>query len=145
FYYYFDQYHHIIRRNKTSVAVLTWQETTTELKQLADDVYQFFGLGCRNVTKVYVPREYDFKSLLSAFRKYDYLADHHKYRNNYDYNFAINILNSKFYMTNGSILLIEGTSIFSPISQLNYEYYASSNELLLSLYNNHHIQVSVGK
>jgi hypothetical protein len=145
FEYYFGKYRHIIRRNKTSVAVLTGNETKTELEELAGDVYQFFGLGCRNVTKLYVPRGYDFEALLTAFKKYNYLADHHKYKNNYDYNLAIHLLNSKFYMTNGSILLIEDSSIFSPISQLNYEYYASRDELLSSLYNNQDIQGIIEK
>jgi hypothetical protein len=145
FEYYFGKYPHIIRRNKTSVAVLTGNETTTELEELAGDVYQFFGLGCRNVTKLYVPSGYDFGSLLTAFKKYNYLADHHKYKNNYDYNLTIHILNNKFYMTNGSILLIEESSVFSPISQLNYEYYASRDELLSSLYNNQDIQGIVEK
>jgi hypothetical protein len=145
FEYYFGKYPHIIRRNKTSVAVLTGNETKTELEELAGDVYQFFGLGCRNVTKLYVPTGYDFVPLLTAFRKYNYLADHHKYKNNYDYNLAIHILNNKFYMTNGSILLIEGSSIFSPISQLNYEYYASRDGLLSSLYNNQDIQGIIEK
>jgi hypothetical protein len=145
FEYYFGKYPHIIRRNKTSVAVVNGKETKTELEQLANDVYEFFGLGCRNVTKLYVPAAYDFESLLSAFKKYDYLADHHKYKNNYDYNLTVHILNNKFYMTNGSILLIEDSSIFSPISQLNYEYYASSDELLSSLYHNQDIQGIVEK
>jgi hypothetical protein len=79
FEYYFGKYPHIIRRNKTSVAILTGNETKNELEGLADDVYQFFGLGCRNVTKIYVPRKYAFEALLSVFKKYDYLADHHKY------------------------------------------------------------------
>ena len=145
FEYYFGKYPHIIRRNKTSVAVLTGNETITELEELAEDVYQFFGLGCRNVTKLYVPEGYDFVSLLTAFKKYNYLADHHKYKNNYDYNLAIHLLNNKYYMTNGSILLIEDASIFSPISQLNYEFYASRDELLSSLYNNQDIQCIIGK
>jgi hypothetical protein len=145
FEYYFGKYPHIIRRNKTSVAVVNGKETKTELEQLANDVYEFFGLGCRNVTKLYVPAAYDFESLLSAFKKYDYLADHHKYKNNYDYNLTVHILNNKFYMTNGSILLIEDSSIFSPISQLNYEYYASRDELLSSLYQNQEIQGIVEK
>ena len=145
FEYYFGKYPHIIRRNKTSVAVLTGNETKTELEELAGDVYQFFGLGCRNVTKLYVPKGYDFESLLTVFKKYNYLADHHKYKNNYDYNLALHILNNKFYMTNGSILLIEDSSIFSPISQLNYEYYASRDELLSSLYNNQDIQGIIEK
>ena len=145
FEYYFGKYRHIIRHNKTSVAVLTGNETKTEVEELAGDVYQFFGLGCRNVTKLYVPTAYDFEALLTAFKKYNYLADHHKYKNNYDYNLAIHLLNNKFYMTNGSILLIEDSSIFSPISQLNYEYYASSDELLSSLYNNQEIQGIIEK
>jgi hypothetical protein len=140
FEYYFAKYPHIIRRNKTSVAVLNGNETRIELEKLADDVYQFFGLGCRNVTKIYVPAEYNFESLLAAFEKYNYLADHHKYKNNYDYNLAIHILNNKFYMTNGSVLLIEDASIFSPISQLNYEYYDNKARLLSSLYDNQDIQ-----
>jgi len=145
FEYYFGKYRHIIRRNKTSVAVLTGNETKTDLEGLAGDVYQFFGLGCRNVTKLYVPKGYDFGSLLEVFKKYDYLADHHKYKNNYDYNLTLHILNNKFYMTNGSILLVEDSSIFSPISQLNYEYYASRDELLSSLYNNQDIQGIIEK
>jgi len=145
FEYYFGKYPHIIRRNKTSVAVLAGNETKAELEELAGDVYQFFGLGCRNVTKLYVPTGYDFEPLLTVFKKYNYLADHHKYKNNYDYNLAIHLLNNKFYMTNGSILLIEDTSLFSPISQLNYEYYASRNELLSSLYNNQDIQGIIEK
>jgi len=145
FEYYFGKYRHIIRRNKTSVAVLTGNETKADLEGLAGDVYQFFGLGCRNVTKLYVPKEYDFGSLITVFKKYNYLADHHKYKNNYDYNLTLHILNNKFYMTNGSILLVEDSSIFSPISQLNYEYYASRDELLSSLYNNQDIQGIIGK
>ena len=145
FEYYFGKYRHIIRRNKTSVAVLTGNETKADLEGLAGDVYQFFGLGCRNVTKLYVPKGYDFGSLLEVFKKYNYLADHHKYKNNYDYNLTLHILNNKFYMTNGSILLVEDSSIFSPISQLNYEYYASRDELLSSLYNNQDIQGIIEK
>jgi hypothetical protein len=145
FEYYFGKYPHIIRRNKTSVAILTGNETNRDLEELAGDVYQFFGLGCRNVTKLYVPKGYDFEPLLTGFKKYNYLAGHHKYKNNYDYNLALHILNNKFYMTNGSILLIEDSPIFSPISQLNYEYYASGDELLSSLYKNQDIQGIIGK
>jgi hypothetical protein len=144
FEYYFGKYPHIIRRNKTSVAVLTGHETDDELVKLADDVYQFFGLGCRNVTKIYIPAGYNFEPLLASFKKYNYLADHHKYKNNYDYNLAIHILNNKFYMTNGSVLLVQDASIFSPISQLNYEYYANRNSLLSSLHDNPEIQCIVG-
>jgi hypothetical protein len=145
FEYYFAKYRHIIRRNKTSVAVLNGNETNNELEKLADDIYQFFGLGCRNVTKIYVPLKYNFEPLLAAFKKYNYLADHHKYKNNFDYNLTIHILNNKFYMSNDSLLLVEDVSIFSPISQVNYEYYTDRNALLSSLYDNQEIQCIVAE
>lgn len=144
FEYYFGRYPHLIRRNKTSVAILTANESNYELEQLANDVCQFFGLGCRNVTKLYVPGGYDFEPLLAAFTKYNYLADHHKYKNNYDYQLALLILNNKFYMTNGSVLLVEDPSIFSPISQLNYEYYSGQSSLATSLNGNEEVQCIVG-
>jgi hypothetical protein len=144
FEYYFGKYPHIIRRNRTSVAILTGKETNDELEKLADDVYLYFGLGCRNVTKIYVPKEYDFIPLLNAFKKYNYLADHYKYKNNYDYNLTLHILNKKIYMSNGSILLAEEASIFSPISQLNYEFYDDKNSILSSLKTNSDLQCIVG-
>jgi len=121
--YYFGKYPHIIRRNRTSVAVLTGEESWEELEALADDVYLYFGLGCRNVTQVLVPENYDFLRLLEAFRKYDYLSDLAKYKHNYDYQLTILILNKKYYMTNESIILTEDGSPFSPISVLHYAYY----------------------
>ncbi|MBL7737629.1 MAG: acyl-CoA reductase [Chitinophagaceae bacterium] len=145
FEYYFKKYPHIIRRNRTSVAVLSGDETKEELLQLADDVYLYFGLGCRNVTKIYVPKDYDFIPLLKAFDKYNYLADNHKYKNNYDYNLAIHILNKKIYMSNPSILLVEDSSPFSPVSQLHYEFYDNTNELASSLKQNTSIQCIAGK
>jgi hypothetical protein len=145
FEYYFNRFPHIIRRNRTSVSVLTGNETTEELVALADDVYMYFGLGCRNVTKIYVPENYDFVPLLEAFRKYNWMADHHKYKNNYDYNLAIHLLNKNYYMTNGSILLIEDPSFFSPISQLNYEFYAPQEDPVAKLTGNEDIQCLVGK
>lgn len=145
FAYYFGKYPHIIRRNRTSVAILTGLETEQELRQLADDVYLYFGLGCRNVSKIYVPEQYDFVPLLEAFKKYSYLADHHKYKNNYDYNLAIHILNNQFYMTNGSVILVENKSVFSPISQLHYEYYTDAAALQKELQNNLDLQCVISK
>jgi Acyl-CoA reductase (LuxC) len=145
FEYYFGKYPHIIRRNRTSVAVLEDKETKDELEKLADDVYLYFGLGCRNATKIYVPVGYDFVPMLTAFKRYDYLSDHHKYKNNYDYNLALHLLNKKYYMTNGSILLIEEPSLFSPISQLNYEFYNNKKELIALLQNMNDIQCIIGE
>ena len=145
FEYYFGRYPSIIRRNRTSVAILTGKEDKDELEKLSDDVYQYFGLGCRNVTKIFIPKNYDFVPFLDAFRKWDHLADHHKYKNNYDYNLAIHILNNQYYMTNGSIILVENKSAFSPISQLHYEYYANENEARNKLKGDLSIQCIVSK
>lgn len=145
FEYYFKNYPTIIRKNRTSVAILEGTETKEELEALANDVYQYFGLGCRNITKLYVPEQYDFIPLLDAFRKYDWLINHHKYKNNYDYNLAIHILNNKYYMTNGSIMLVEDASPFSPISQLHFEYYTNEDEVRMKLLPDENIQCVVGK
>ena len=144
FEYYFKKYPHIIRRNRTAVAVLDGNETTGELEKLADDVHLYFGMGCRNVTKIFVPKEYDFIPMLSAFKKYDHFKDHNKYKNNYDYNLALHILNGKFYMSNESIILLENLSIFSPISQLNYEFYTDKKIVAESLRTLNDLQCAVG-
>jgi len=146
FEYYFAKYPHIIRRNRTSVAWLTGEETMTELEALADDVYQYFGLGCRNVTQLYVPENYDFLSLLEAFRKYNYLAQLSKYKHNYDYQLTLLILNKKTYMSNGSILLTADDTPFSPISVLHYTYYRPGDPLPDTLSGHHpDIQTVVGR
>jgi hypothetical protein len=121
--YYFAKYPHIIRRNRTSVAILSGDETEEALQLLADDVHLYFGMGCRNVTKLFVPAGYNFEPMLQAFRKYSYFIDHHKYKNNFEYYLAISLLNNQYYMTNGSVLLLENSGYFSPISVLHYEYY----------------------
>ncbi len=143
FEYYFQKYPHIIRKNRTAVAIISGTETKTALEELADDVYIYFGLGCRNVTKIFVPEGYDFIPLLDAFRKYDHLIENHKYKHNYDYNLAMHIVNQKFYMTNGSIILSENPSVFSPVSQLNYEYYTNT-DAIYELLNPEDIQAITG-
>lgn len=143
--YYFSRYPHIIRRNRTSVAVLSDSDTVEDLSRLADDVYLYFGLGCRNVTKLFVPEQYDFLPLLEAFNRYAHLAEHHKYKNNYDYRLAVLMINRLYYMTNGSILLHENASPFSPISQLHYEYYRDAEALRQRLQNDADIQCIVGR
>jgi hypothetical protein len=112
---------------------------------LADDVHLYFGLGCRNVTKIYVPAKYDFVPLLNAFKKYSYFSDHTKYRNNYDYNLALLIMNNVYYMTNESILLVESEQLFSPISQLNYGFYTAIDQIRPALKNDKNIQCIVGQ
>lgn len=145
FEYYFSKYPHIIRKNKTSVAVLTGDESREEIHFLADDIQLYFGSGCRNITKLYVPEGYDFLRLLDALKKYDYLIDFHKYKHNFDYQLALLIMNNKAYMNNGSIILTENESVFSPISRVNYEYYSDKNKLIENLQNNESIQCIVGQ
>lgn len=120
---YFAKYPHIIRKNRTSVAVLTGKETDKELEAVADDVHQFYGLGCRNVTKIYVPEGYDFTVLLKAFEKYAYFSESHRYKNNFDYQLSIILLNKQQFMSNGTTLLVENNSAHSPISVLHYSFY----------------------
>ena len=144
FEFYFQKYPHIIRKNRTSVAVLSGKESNEELEKLADDVYCYFGLGCRNVTKLFVPEGYDFLPLLDAFKKYDHLINHNKYKNNFDHNLSLHILNNRFYMTNGSIILVEDASVTSPISQLNFEYYKNVEDVRKILHDNDAIQCVVG-
>ena len=141
---YFGKYPHIIRKNRSSAAILTGKESAVELQKLSDDIHLYFGLGCRNVTKIFVPEGYDFVPLLAAFDTYKYFEDHHKYKNNYDYQLSILLLNNQFYMTNGSTLLTKNSSMFSPISQLYYETYSSSNEVESTLKNNPELQCLVG-
>jgi len=144
FQYYFSRFPHIIRRNRTSAAIITGNETPEDLSALADDVYLYFGLGCRNVTMLYVPENYDFVPLLEAFKKYNYLFDLHKYKNNYDYQLAMLMINREHYMTNGSIILRKNTSLFSPVSVLNYDTYQDPVTLVASLRSNLSVQCILG-
>lgn len=143
--YYFGRYPSIIRKNKTSVAVLSGMENEEQLRLLADDVFLYFGLGCRNVTQIYVPEEYDFTGLLAAFSKYDRLKDHDKFKNNYDYNLALLIMNNRKYMSNDNLVLVEGDYLFSPVSQLYYSFYKNEKDLCESLAANESVQCIVGK
>lgn len=142
---YFGRYPNIIRRNKTSVAILSGNETSEELRALADDIHLYFGLGCRNITKLYVPSGYDFLPLINSFESYKYFAEHHKFKNNFDYQLSILLLNNIYYMTNGATLLSENKNIFSPISHVYFEYYDDRDKLLKDLEANNDIQCIVGK
>lgn len=137
---YFARFPHIIRKNRTSVAVLDGSETAEELEALSDDVCSYFGLGCRNITKIFVPEGYDFEKLLPAFNKYKEHRDHNKYRNNFDFQLAIFLLNKVEYMTNDSILLVPGESPFAAISVLHYETYTDKETLMHTLIRNDDLQ-----
>ncbi len=142
---YFGKYPNIIRKNKTSVAILTGKETNEELGELAKDIHYYFGLGCRNVTKIYVPTEYDFIPLLKAFDNFKFLSENHRYMNNYDYQLSILLINGIQYMTNGTTLLSENPSLFSPISVLHYEHYQFVENVMADLQTNNDVQCIVAE
>jgi hypothetical protein len=124
FEYYFKGAKKIIRKNRRSVAVLDGTESATELKGLADDVFAYFGLGCRNVSKLFLPKGYDLNKLFEAFFSYSHVVEHKKYGNNYDYNKAIFLMGSNKLVENGFLLMKEDKSLLSPTAMLYYEYYA---------------------
>jgi len=130
FNYYFRHIPRIIRKNRTACAILEGNESKTVLADLAKDVFTYFGLGCRNVTKLYVPENYNFETILHVFEERGKTAAlNHKYVNNYDYNKSILLVNGVPHLDNGFILLKEDTSLFSPISMLHFEKYESIEEL----------------
>lgn len=126
---YFGKYPHIIRRNRNGIAVLSGEETAEELHELGKDVFRYFGLGCRNVSKAYVPRGYDFEPLLEALHEYRQIVLHNKYKNNFDYNYALHTLNKEGFKANGCILLREDPSLQSRIASLHYEFYDSPESI----------------
>jgi hypothetical protein len=134
FEYYFRDKPKIIRKNRTSIAVLNGTESRESLKNLENDIFAYYGLGCRNVSKVFVPQNHDFIPLLSALEeKVSKVSENHKYNNNYDYNKSIYLINGVKHLDNGGLLLTESKELVSPISVLYYEEYESEEKLLARL------------
>jgi hypothetical protein len=133
FEYYFGKVPHIIRKNRNSIAVITGDETQTELQALGADIFDYFGLGCRNVSKLYVPENYDFKSFFESIQSYQGISDHHKYLNNYDYNKSIFLVNGDPHLDNGFLLLKADEKLASPLAVLHYEHYRDLNQLSQNL------------
>lgn len=123
FEYYFSNKPNIIRKNRNSLAILTGNENDRDLQNLSDDVFNFFGLGCRNVSKIFVPKNYNFDRLFRNFEKYRFIENHNKFINNYTYHKAIFLMNNTKHFDNGFILLKEDQKIQSPLSVLYYSYY----------------------
>lgn len=124
FEYYFGRVAHIIRKNRNSVAVLAGNESKAELAQLGHDIFDYFGLGCRNVSKLYVPEGYDFSTFFEGIEHFNPLFNHHKYNNNYDYNKSIYLVNQDKHLDNGFLLVKEDQRMSSPLATLYYERYA---------------------
>lgn len=121
FEFYFRNIPHIIRKNRSSIALINGLETDEQLIALGNDVFSYFGLGCRNVSKLFVPAGYDFVRLLGLWETYQDVFNHHKYANNYEYNKSILLVNRTPHLDNGFLLLTENTALVSPISVVYYE------------------------
>jgi hypothetical protein len=123
FEYYFSKVPHIIRKNRNSVAVLTGIETTEQLYNLGHDIFDYFGLGCRNVSKLLVPQNYDFIPFFEAIEPYHAIINHHKYNNNYDYNKSIYLVNREKHLDNGFLLVKQDDRMVSPLAVVYYQNY----------------------
>jgi len=147
FEYYFKDIPKIIRKNRNSVAVLDAAISADDLKLLADDVFTYFGLGCRNVSRVFFPKGFDITTLIDAFEHYNYVGNHHKFANNYTYHKAILLMNLDKHLDNGFMLFREHPAsdigIKAPLSQLYYSFYEDKNNLLKDLKNSDTIQCIV--
>lgn len=130
FEYYFGKYPNLIRKNRTSIAVLNGKETETELKELGKDVFYYFGLGCRNVSKLYVPEGYMFDKLFEAMFDFKYVIDNKKYNNNYEYNRAIYLLDLIPFLDNNFLMLRENTELHAPTSVLYHESYTNQKQFV---------------
>jgi hypothetical protein len=129
FEYYFRDYPSVIRHNRNSIAVLDGNETDKELTLLARDIFTYFGLGCRNVSKLYVPEGFDVNRLAVCWNEYESLRSHHKYAANYDHNKAVFIVNRQPFTDTGYVLLRQDGSLTPPMAVLNYEFYSSPEVL----------------
>ena len=129
FEYYFSKYPNIIRKNRSGVAVLTGQETDADLEDLGNDMLTYYGLGCRSISKIYIPKEFEFIKLFKALEKKESISMHHKFFNNYEYNKAIYLVNRTIHRDTGFLLFKEDTSISSPISVIYFQEYNDAKAL----------------
>lgn len=127
--YYFGKYPNIIRKNRNGIAVINGNESPEELKGLAEDIFSFFGLGCRNVSKIYIPKDYDLDLIFKQLYNYNPIINHHKYANNFDYNRTVMMLNQDDILENGFVIFKNAIEIASPLACVFYERYSDSDKL----------------
>lgn len=143
---YFGRYPHIFRKNRTSLAILTGKESKEELELLGKDIFTYFGLGCRNVSKLLIPADFNLDYFFEAIYPYHEVVNHHKYANNYDYNKTIFLMNLENILDNNFVLLKESQELFSPLAMLYYQRYENLTEVKSYLEENeHNIQCIVGQ
>ena len=127
--YYFREKKSLLRKNRTSLAVLSGNESDKELNLLSDDIFMYFGLGCRNVSKLFIPKRYDLEILKKRLNKYDYIINHHKYSNNYNYQKTIKLMNSEEFIDGNHFILSESENFAPPISVIYYEFYEQISDV----------------
>lgn len=133
FEYYFRNKPHIIRKNRNGIAILTGNETPEDFENLGEDIFRFFGLGCRNVSKLFIPQNFDFDQFFKGISKFKSYIYHNKYANNYDYNKAVYLMSEIKFLDNGFLILKEDNQISTPIGVVNYEVYDSKTSLQQNL------------
>jgi hypothetical protein len=121
--YYFRDVPHIIRKNRNSIAILDGNESDEDLQRLGHDIFDYFGLGCRNVSKLYVPENYDFTRFFKGIQSFETIGNHYKYHNNYDYNKSIYLINGDHHLDNGFLLVKKDHGLSSPLAVVHYDYY----------------------
>jgi hypothetical protein len=129
FEYYFKDKASLLRKNRNSIAVLAGDESETELDLLADDILTYFGMGCRNVSKVLIPEGFDIKLLIQKLEKYNNYIHHHKFANNYTYHKAIFLMNLNEHLDAGFLIIKQDPKIAAPIGVLFYDFYKSMEEV----------------
>lgn len=129
FEYYFGKYPNIIRKNRTSVGILDGTESKDDFRRLGSDIFQYYGLGCRNVSKIFVPNREILISFMDSIKDFSEIADNHKYFHNYEYNKSILLVNKEDHLDNGFLILQESKGLVSPISVLYYQVYQTKEEL----------------
>ena len=123
FEYYFGKYPNIIRKNRNSISIIEGVETDAELESLGKDIFSYFGLGCRNVSKIFIPVGYDFASMIKSWKGFSGIISHNKYASNYNFNKSVYLVNKDNFYDTGYLILKEDSGISSPVSVLNYEFY----------------------
>ena len=146
FNFYFGKYPNIIRKNRTSVAILTGNETAQDFKNLAQDIFLYFGLGCRNVNKLLVPKDYNFNLFFESIIDFSFVVNNKKYGNNYDYHRAIYLLEQMPFLDNNFLMIKQSADLHSPVGVLYYDFYENENDITNYLNKNtEHLQCIVGK
>jgi hypothetical protein len=129
FEYYFGKYPHIIRKNRNSIAIIEGMESDVELKDLGNDIFSYFGLGCRNVSKIYLPKGFDIRLLDENWKGIADVINHNKYASNYDFNKAVFLVNKENFYDTGFLLLKESDELSSPVAVVFYEFYDTREEV----------------